>query len=327
MTRAGNNIRANKATPDDINVINDWRAAHRRVINSFQAILRNRTRGTDIIVAQRHKRKRTIVDKLNRYPKMQLGRMDDVAGCRLIFPNIEELHTFRDKLHESRFNHILKNQKDKYDYIANPKPTGYRGIHDVYEYNVSSDAGSHLKGLLIELQYRTKYQHAWATANEVIGFLTESQPKFERGDDRYLRIMQLTSEIISRAFEGLNSSLPNVCNKEIVREFHDLDKDIHLMQMLYGLNVVNPTIANKKNFILIFEVDENNDEMLDIRNFKSTTDALHALFELEAKDADTDIVLVLGDSPDDVRESFKNYFSDATHFVELVEKGCKMLLA
>ncbi len=70
---------------------------------------------------------------------MQLTRMDDVAGCRLIFPNAEELYAFRHNLHGAHFNHQLKNQPDKYDYIKRPKDTGYRGIHDVYAYDVNSD--------------------------------------------------------------------------------------------------------------------------------------------------------------------------------------------
>ena len=325
VTRAGNNVRAGIATEDDFNVINAWRAAHRQVINSFQALLRGRTRETDIIVAQRHKRKHTIFDKLQRLPKMQLGRMDDVAGCRLTFPSIADLYEFRSTFHRSRFKHQLKNDKDKYDYIAHPKLSGYRGIHDVYAYDVNSIAGSHLKGLLIELQYRTQSQHAWATANELIGFLTESQPKFERGDPRYRRLMKLASEVIARTFEGRTSSLPDATDKEVVSEFLELDSELRLMQMLRGLNVTHQVIADKKNSILIFGEYEDGAELLEIQTFKYATEALRALFKLEIDNPDKDIVLVRGDSPEAVRESFRNYFSDATHFVDLIERGCETL--
>jgi ppGpp synthetase/RelA/SpoT-type nucleotidyltranferase len=91
---------------------------------------------------------------------MQLGRMDDVAGCRLIFGGIEQLYHFRDSLREARFNHVQKNDPDKYDYIKAPKETGYRGVHDVYAYDARSLEGQPYKGLLIELQYRTLYQHS-----------------------------------------------------------------------------------------------------------------------------------------------------------------------
>lgn len=76
VTRAGEHIRQSAATADDLLVIDEWRAAHRGVLNTFQAILRNRTRGTKVSVAQRHKRKMTIFDKLIRFPGMQL-----VSNC------------------------------------------------------------------------------------------------------------------------------------------------------------------------------------------------------------------------------------------------------
>src|SRR5215208_7876629 len=193
VNRAGENVRAGTATSEDAGVIEAWRAAHRGVLNTFQAILRNRTRGTDITVAQRHKRKRTIFDKLRRLPRMQLSRMDDVAGCRLIFRTSKELYEFRGEFHKARFDHKRRNDLDKYDYIKHPKNTGYRGIHDVYEYNVRSYIGRPLTGLYVEIQYRTLVQHAWATAVELIGFVTESQPKFQEGDKRYETAMALAS--------------------------------------------------------------------------------------------------------------------------------------
>ena len=187
-------MRARVETQEDLEVINAWRAAHKPVLNTFQAILRNRTRGTGTVVAQRHKRKQTIFDKLRRFPKMELHRMDDVAGCRLIFPDLGSLHEFRAALHRAHFRHKRRNTVDKYDYIKYPKSTGYRGIHDVYEYDVNSEVGQVAKGLLIEIQYRTAVQHAWATAVEVIGFITSSQPKFQEGDTRYEAAMLYASE-------------------------------------------------------------------------------------------------------------------------------------
>lgn len=139
VNKAGDNVRSNTATEVDLHVIEEWRAAHRAVLNTFQAVLHKRARDREITVAQRHKRKRTVFDKLIRQPKMSLSRMDDVAGCRLIFKNIRELYEFRESFHKARFRHKRRNDKDKYDYIKTPKTTGYRGIHDVYEYDVNSE--------------------------------------------------------------------------------------------------------------------------------------------------------------------------------------------
>jgi putative GTP pyrophosphokinase len=64
LNRAGDNLRVKTLTSDDIRVLDAWRGAHNHVLNTFQAILRNRTKGKNIIVAQRLKRRLTITDKL-----------------------------------------------------------------------------------------------------------------------------------------------------------------------------------------------------------------------------------------------------------------------
>ena len=144
-------MRSGEATADDFQVTDDWRAAHRAVLNTFQSVLRFRTRGKPITVAQRHKRKRTIFDKLHRLPGMRLARIDDVAGCRLIFKTVAELYSFHGEFHRARFNHKRRSEVDRYDYIKNPKPTGYRGVHDIYEYDVRSDVGKALAGLYVDV--------------------------------------------------------------------------------------------------------------------------------------------------------------------------------
>lgn len=321
VNRAGNNVRDDKATLEDLHVIDEWRAAHRGVLNTFQAILRNRTRGSGITVAQRHKRKRTIFDKLHRLPGMQLARMDDVAGCRLIFKNLSDLNRFRDQFHRARFNHKRRNDLDRYDYIKQPKVTGYRGIHDVYEYDVNSDVGQDLAGLNVEIQYRTLVQHAWATAVEVVGFITESQPKFQKGDKRYEHALALASEILARSYEKLKGPFPEIPDIDLVAQFLEIDSELGLLRTLRGLNAANRVVSDRRNAILIFSGDGE----LEIRSFRDATDALRSLFELERTMPDRDIVLVRADSSDDVRLAFRNYFSDARDFIRLLEGGCTKL--
>lgn len=321
VTRAGNAVRDSIADLEDYLVIEEWRAAHRPVLNTFQAILRNRTRYSKVTVAQRHKRRSTIFDKLSRFPEMQLARMDDVAGCRLIFQDIDSLNKFRTNFHKARFHHKRKNESDKYDYIKNPKGTGYRGIHDVYSYDVNSESGKHLKGLLVEIQYRTEVQHAWATAVEVIGFITEHQPKFEKGDGRYNQAMALASEILARAYENAKGPFPEKTDVEVVQEFIGLDVELNLLNMLRGLNTASAEVSENRNSILIFH--ESNE--LEVRTYRSATEALAALFELEKELPGTDIVLVKADTSEEVRFAFKNYFSDARDFIRLIEDGCQKL--
>lgn len=321
VNRAGEAVRNGQATPEDIETIEEWRAAHAVVLNTFQSMFRMRTRGKDIVVAQRHKRRKTIFNKLRRFEKMKLVRMDDVAGCRLIFPSLEELHKFRLRTHKARVRHKRRNEIDRYDYIKSPKSTGYRGIHDVYEYDVRSKTNANLKGLYVEVQYRTLVQHAWATAVEVIGFITESQPKFEQGDNRYQEAMSLASEILARTQEGMNGPHPEMNGKEVVKRFLQLDKELALLQTLRGLNSADEAVSQNKNAILIFSDSGG----LDVQTFPDAPTALRALFHLEETEPDKDIVLVKAESNSEVRLAYKNYFSDARDFIGMIEQGCSEL--
>lgn len=320
VNRAGEKVRLGTAGAEDYHVIDQWRAAHRAVLNTFQAILRVRTRHTGITVAQRHKRRRTIFDKLYRFPGMQLARMDDIAGCRLIFTSINELYKFREDFHKARFKHKRRNEIDKYDYIKHPKTTGYRGVHDVYAYDVKSAVGRWLTGLYIEVQYRTLVQHAWATAVEIIGFITESQPKFQQGDTRYEQAMALASEILARTYENSLGPFPELDDREVVRRFLALDKELSLLATLRGLSAADKAVSEKRNAILILAGTH-----VEVRSYRDSPDALRALFELEKQHPDRDIVLVRADTSDEVRLAFKNYFSDAGDFIRFVDEGCTIL--
>lgn len=323
VNRAGANVRADTATNEDHAVIQTWRAAHRPVLNTFQSLLRTRTRGTSAKVAQRLKRKSTIYDKLQREREMQLARMDDIAGCRIIFRNIKLLRQFRKSIHRARFNHKLRHadNPDKYDYIAHPKLTGYRGIHDIYAYDVNSESGAELKGLYVEIQYRTLIQHAWATAVEIVGVITDSQPKFQKGDRRIIEAMSYASEILARAHEAMTGPHPEIPNEELVRVFLDLDGELGLLDSLRRLNKAKADNSESKNFIL----DSASDGSLEVHSFRDATEALRALFKLEQEKPLNDIVLVRADSTEDVRLAFRNYFQDAREFVRLIETGCARL--
>lgn len=317
VNKAGNNVRNNCATTEDLAAIDEWRSAHKVVLNTFQASLRNRTRNKKIVVAQRHKRRNTIFNKLLRQPTMELSRMDDIAGCRLIFQSIEDLNKFRDAFHKARFKHKRKNEKHKYDYIKAPKKTGYRGIHDVYSYDVNSKNGELHKGLLVEIQYRTLVQHAWATAVEVIGFITENQPKFQQGDKRYEHCMALASEIMARYYEKDFGPFPEMENKDLITQFNYADNELHLVRNFTGLNSAESEASANRNTILIFKPDGE----LETFSYKDESEALKELFRLEKENPSLDVVLVKADTSEEIRMAFRNYFSDAKDFVRLLTEA------
>jgi putative GTP pyrophosphokinase len=326
VSKAGRRIGAGAGTLDDIVALENWRASHAYVINTFQANLRNRSRGTDIVVGTRLKRRATIVNKLKRFPDMQLGRMHDIAGCRIIFPDLDSLVAFRKEFHSARFQHKRRGiDDDNWNYIERPKPDGYRGIHDVYEYDVRSDGGIAWNGLTIEIQYRTLIQHAWATAVEVAGLLTANNPKLGQGNPDFIEFFALASEILARSYENSTSCYPNIGLEEVVSRFRELENNIRIVEMFRRVNSKVVDIDFKQNNILIFPFvnsDKENESRLTITGYRNVTRAIEEYNKIERDFQDkADVVLVRADSFENLKVTFRNYFADTTDFVDLLDKA------
>ncbi len=276
------------------------------------------------VVAQRLKRRTTVFDKLRRHPKMELSRMDDVAGCRVILPDLASLNEFRSSLQRARFDHLLRNDPDKYDYIKRPKEDGYRGIHDIYSYAVNSEEGRHLKGLNIEIQYRTLNQHTWSTTVEILSYVTGYDTKYHRGDPRYVEAMALASEILARAYENKRGPIPSLPNSQIVERFRSLDNELGLLLRLSALQVADQSKGLiSRHFILMRGGHIN--QYLNISSYKTEELAKENLFILETRYPDADIVYVTGETSDSIRLVYKNYFDDAVEFLDIIVDGIRKL--
>lgn len=94
--------------------------------------------------------------------------------------------------------------------------------------------------------------------------------------------------------------------------------------MLRGLNAASRDVSEKKNVILIFGAGGDLED-LEMLSYRDATDALRALFQLEKERPGKDVVLVRAETSEEVRFAFKNYFSDAREFIELMEGGCQKL--
>lgn len=108
-------------------------------------------------VSSRHKRMQAIVDKLQRFHHMRLSQMDDIAGCRVVVHDLKQIRIVQDALEKTYEIHHVD------DYVAGPKPIGYRALHVVLnlpETNVVMKSGS--DSTFVEVQIRTVRQNEWA---------------------------------------------------------------------------------------------------------------------------------------------------------------------
>lgn len=316
-SKAGDRISKNKEVPADWLVFENFRNSHSYILNTFRPTLINHISNKKMVVfAQRLKRKNTIIDKLKSGRAKDYGKMHDLAGCRLVFKTIAELEKYRKKLHGARFKHKRING-EKYNYIDNPKTTGYRGIHDVYSYCVSSKGGQVYNGLLIEIQYRTIVQHAWATAVEISDFLNKSRVKFEAGaDPKREQFFILASELLARHFEDLLGPQPQLEIEDIKQQLISLEHELNIIGGLKKLHKEKIDLPTSKNIVLHF-----GKEKLTAKGFRSTTLALDYRDLLEGKYPEDDIVYVRGNNSNHIKSAFRNYFRDSKEFVSYIEEA------
>lgn len=141
-----------------------------------------------VIVAQRLKRLPQILNKLDRFPKMALPTMEDIAGCRAVLETEEQLRAVVGRI-EQRWD--IKTYRD---YIANPKSTGYRAYHIV----------TIRDGKPIEVQLRTSVQQAWADTVERYSGEYDLPLKYGDGPEPFLRFLALAAELMHCEERGID---------------------------------------------------------------------------------------------------------------------------
>lgn len=319
INKAGKIIADSSSTPKEreeaLIILNNWRAAH---AYPLQVICSNlRQKNPDAIVVQRLKRLESITGKIQRFPEMQLYKMQDLGGCRVIVDTIEQVYSAIKKYKSSRIRHILKRE---YDYIANPKKSGYRSYHMVYQFH-SDSKDTYNKNMFIEIQFRTKLQHMWATAVEMMGIYTKSNLKSSQGDQDILRFFTLVSSLF--AIEEKMPICPNTSDfaDELISEIKSLDKKNNIISTLSGLNVSikhASKIYNQKDKNLYYILLLNYEEMtVNVKPFKSSNlETATKLYERIEQESDLNVVLVSASSFETLRLAYPNYFADISYFVK-----------
>lgn len=312
-------------------VLINLRSCHGYVINTFQSTLRQKLKGVDnyAIVAQRLKRMPSIIAKLRRQPGMQLSRMQDIGGLRAVVASLKQVETLEKDYRISRFQHELVESQCR-DYITKPKQSGYRSIHLVYRYKNSRVPD--YDGLLLELQIRTKLQHAWATAVETMGTFLNFALKSSEGPEEWLNFFAL----VGSAFAHLENTPP-------VPGFEHLSKHdtfAAVIDRVVALNVkeklVAYTVAVERvhaeggggSYHLV--ILDPNTKSVSIRSYSQMNLELANKEYGEAEKRITEgepiqAVLVSAGSIENLRKAYPNYFLDTHEFVAQLAKIERML--
>lgn len=98
-----------------------------------------------------------------------LSRLHDIAGVRVICHYIDDIYAVADILASHDDIKLLK----KKDYIANPKPNGYRSLHLIVTVPVYLSSGK--KIVPVEIQIRTIAMDFWASLEHQLHYKTDKE--------------------------------------------------------------------------------------------------------------------------------------------------------
>lgn len=326
VNRAGNILKENNPDHPEINwaedVLTNWRSLHSYPINTFQATLREKLKVIDnnAIVAQRLKRTPSIIAKLRRFDSMQLSRMQDVAGLRAVVKNIKIVRELEDNYKKSHFDHELKDEKD---YIINPKSTGYRGIHLVYRYRNHNVPG--VDGLMLELQLRTKLQHAWATAVETTGTFLDHALKSSEGPEEWLEFFSIAGSAFAylekcKPLEKYSKLSEKANYKLLIQKFKLMDVEKKLNGYTVAAQSITQDTSLGKYHLIILNLATRRLKILNFgrQRFDEANDKYTEIEKSIVAGEPLQVVLVSTSSIKTLRQAYPNYFLDTQGFLQLI---------
>lgn len=301
-------------------VLSNWRSSHAYPIQSMLGYFRKKAFEVDenSIIVQRLKRTPSILAKLIREGDMKLDRMEDIAGCRIVVSNKANVYEVRKKLVQGHTQNTLQRERD---YIKYPKSSGYRGIHLIYRYNGKKTI---YKGHSVELQIRSKVQHSWATAVEVVGTFTGQSLKSSQGQEAWLSFFKLASI----AFEDIENK--KIKRNATSKDRTELIKYIERIGVLprlkaFAVSTKHLDLGNDKKgeyFLLVLHIDESNIQVSRFSPEKlDQATEKYAHLEKEFKgNINKDVVLVSAESVRGLKKAYPNYFADTTEFSKNLER-------
>ena len=304
-----------------MDILSNWRSAHAYPMHSVLIFLRKKASDIDsnAVVVQRLKRTPSILWKLERFQSMMLDRMQDIGGCRAVVSDVNRTEKLHHSISRSRTRHKLHKTDN---YIENPKPSGYRGIHLIYKYNGEK---KQYQDYFVEIQLRSKVQHAWATAVEIVDAFTSQALKASHGNPDWLNfflyasaeLARLESRPVGKHVEGVDTKA------ELKRLATKLNAVERFSAFTVSTDFIVGRIQSKSDYFIL-DLSESAKE-ISVTRFssgeleKATNEYL--LREKRAvKEKEYDVVLVSASSIHNLQAAYPNYFADSRQFLRYLQR-------
>ena len=333
VDRAGAILRSAPSVTEDykgaFETVALWRSCFAVPLQRMNMLVRQR-RLQPAIVAQRLKRMSSIIDKLKRYGDMQVTRMQDIGGLRVVFDDLEQVYAFSNEM-ENRDSGSFSFIRMK-DYVNEPKKSGYRGIHQIFKFNNEDYPESN--GRLIEMQIRTRLQHLWATSVESLDIILNSALKTGRENAPHARYMQLASALFAlKEGQQPHKEFVNVPLREIVEEIgkEGAQFDCYLRDNIDDALIAGTPGKDDAYTLLSRDILNGTPHVTLWPSFKGAeTKAVRRYASVEADSKDDDdafVVLVCaGGTMKELEEAYPNYFLRLHTFKDELSRICAGLV-
>ena len=310
-----------------IDKLNDWRSLHLIPLDVLQQRISDFLDINNIhpfLISRRLKRLTSIQYKLDINPEMGLGGMQDIGGLRVVVNTVDELLRLQALLRSLPIADF--ECRRMYDYVNEPKESGYRSIHFAYIYHC---ADNDYDGLRIELQIRTRLQHLWATAVETAGLYTKTALKSSQGDNDWLEFFKVVSALFCfKEHLPVARDLRTMTMKALMVECYARNKRYRYSDILKALNVSVHETEDKTReyaYYLIFINFENT--TVRVTSFKKDEERLASekYTELESylQDDRNAAVLVSVNKVEELRQAYPSYFLDTKEFTGNIDQICQ----
>jgi ppGpp synthetase/RelA/SpoT-type nucleotidyltranferase len=322
----------NENLPDDaLAIVDNWRMSHHYPLQIIKMNLlkwANKV-DADALVYQRIKRLTSIESKLRRHRKMKLSQMQDIGGCRSVVNSATQVAALAG-LYERRADQRPDEGSQfvkKFDYIAQPKEDGYRSLHLVYKYRTKTARWqSQYNGLRVEIQIRSRLQHAWASAVETVDTFTSQSLKSNVGSAQWKRFFALMGSDIAMREKG--SAVPGTpaSKSELREEIAHLVHELKVETVLGAWNVSAQNLNTKdaRIFVLVLDPEESSlRASLKVWGYRAhqLQGAQRHISEVEKRNPRLNAVLVKAESLRALRRAFPSYYLDAGAFMTAVKRA------
>lgn len=174
VDRLGDRLRTGDISDGDLRLLDSYR---RSFTEAYEAVVGQIRNQLGLEPTGRPAKSTTSISEKLRRESIRLSQIQDIAGCRIILPDILSQDEVTEQLKDLFDKPIIVDRRERPSH-------GYRAVHVIVDN----------RGKLIEIQVRTVLQQAWAELSEKLSDVVHGAIKYGGGDQEVVSLLANMSE-------------------------------------------------------------------------------------------------------------------------------------